>query len=333
MFLWREKERGGDDQDTDGEVINLKLAKHRNGPTGEIQLWFKKRQTRFVSLRGGAVRRGQLGRSSAGPVAGRRPASGRSGALRLALPPPGRRPAPPAGQGRYHPTSSCDDACVRRSHLAISAARWSRRWSSPCVVAVACTVPMGSGSRPLRSPASASSAGHVGVRRLGCGAAASAAAQLALDHADGDLGAPARSSATSRRFEATADASSPDSPSNTMGGLGVIDPAWATGAPCAALLFPPLSEPAPSETPRASARGRHPLGCHGLTGRELPPRLGPIAMDACHPGACSPSRAMIRRVAGGAAGRSFGSLPRGRSFCGPALGAASRWMARRRIGG
>ena len=24
------------------------LAKHRNGPTGEIQLWFKKRQTRFV---------------------------------------------------------------------------------------------------------------------------------------------------------------------------------------------------------------------------------------------------------------------------------------------
>ena len=36
MFLWREKERGGEDQDADGEVINLKLAKHRNGPTGEI---------------------------------------------------------------------------------------------------------------------------------------------------------------------------------------------------------------------------------------------------------------------------------------------------------
>ena len=36
----------------DGEVINLKLAKHRNGPTGEIQLWFKKRQTRFVSYAG-----------------------------------------------------------------------------------------------------------------------------------------------------------------------------------------------------------------------------------------------------------------------------------------
>ena len=51
MFLWRDKERSGaEDQETDGEVINLKLAKHRNGPTGEIQLWFKKRQTRFVAL-------------------------------------------------------------------------------------------------------------------------------------------------------------------------------------------------------------------------------------------------------------------------------------------
>ena len=53
MFLWREKERSGpEDQETDGEIINLKLAKHRNGPTGEIQLWFKKRQTRFVSYAG-----------------------------------------------------------------------------------------------------------------------------------------------------------------------------------------------------------------------------------------------------------------------------------------
>jgi replicative DNA helicase len=53
MFLWRDKERSGpEDQETDGEVINLKLAKHRNGPTGEIQLWFKKRQTRFVSYAG-----------------------------------------------------------------------------------------------------------------------------------------------------------------------------------------------------------------------------------------------------------------------------------------
>ncbi|MEO6350062.1 MAG: replicative DNA helicase [Candidatus Limnocylindrales bacterium] len=50
MFLWREKERGGEDEDPDGEVINLRLAKHRNGPTGETKLYFKKKQTRFVSI-------------------------------------------------------------------------------------------------------------------------------------------------------------------------------------------------------------------------------------------------------------------------------------------
>ncbi len=50
MFLWREKERGGEDEDPEGEVINLRLAKHRNGPTGDIKLYFKKRQTRFVSI-------------------------------------------------------------------------------------------------------------------------------------------------------------------------------------------------------------------------------------------------------------------------------------------
>jgi replicative DNA helicase len=49
MFLYREKERGADDQQTEGEVVKLKLAKHRNGPTGEIDLWFKKAQTRFVN--------------------------------------------------------------------------------------------------------------------------------------------------------------------------------------------------------------------------------------------------------------------------------------------
>ena len=52
MFLWREKERGSDDQVTDGEVVKLKLSKHRNGPTGEIDLWFRKAQTRFVSYAG-----------------------------------------------------------------------------------------------------------------------------------------------------------------------------------------------------------------------------------------------------------------------------------------
>jgi replicative DNA helicase len=52
MFLYREKDKGGDDGDMDGEVIHLKLAKHRNGPTGGIELWFKKSQTRFVSYAG-----------------------------------------------------------------------------------------------------------------------------------------------------------------------------------------------------------------------------------------------------------------------------------------
>jgi replicative DNA helicase len=46
MFLWREKERR-DEPESDGEVINLRLAKHRNGPTGQTKLWFRKRQTRF----------------------------------------------------------------------------------------------------------------------------------------------------------------------------------------------------------------------------------------------------------------------------------------------
>ncbi|HUR16867.1 MAG TPA: replicative DNA helicase [Candidatus Limnocylindrales bacterium] len=50
MFLWREKERGGEEEDPEGEVINLRLAKHRNGPTGDIKLYFRKRQTRFVSI-------------------------------------------------------------------------------------------------------------------------------------------------------------------------------------------------------------------------------------------------------------------------------------------
>jgi replicative DNA helicase len=52
IFLWREKERGSEGQDADGEVVKLRLAKHRNGPTGEVDLWFKKSQTRFVSYAG-----------------------------------------------------------------------------------------------------------------------------------------------------------------------------------------------------------------------------------------------------------------------------------------
>ena len=52
VFLYREKEKVGEDADIDGEVINVKLAKHRNGPTGDIQLWFRKSQTRFQSYAG-----------------------------------------------------------------------------------------------------------------------------------------------------------------------------------------------------------------------------------------------------------------------------------------
>jgi replicative DNA helicase len=48
LFLWREKEKA-DESESDGEVVNLRLAKHRNGPTGEVKLWFKKSQTRFMS--------------------------------------------------------------------------------------------------------------------------------------------------------------------------------------------------------------------------------------------------------------------------------------------
>ncbi len=52
VFLWREKEKAGEEEAGDGEVVNVKLAKHRNGPTGEIQLWFRKSQTRFQSYAG-----------------------------------------------------------------------------------------------------------------------------------------------------------------------------------------------------------------------------------------------------------------------------------------
>ena len=34
------------------ELIKAKVAKHRNGPIGEVDLWFKKAQTRFVNYAG-----------------------------------------------------------------------------------------------------------------------------------------------------------------------------------------------------------------------------------------------------------------------------------------
>jgi replicative DNA helicase len=49
LLLWREKERGPDDAAEEGEIINIDLAKHRNGPTGEFKLYFRKRLTRFYS--------------------------------------------------------------------------------------------------------------------------------------------------------------------------------------------------------------------------------------------------------------------------------------------
>ena len=49
LFLWRERDKPGEEESADGEVVNLRLAKHRNGPTGEVKLWFRKSQTRFVS--------------------------------------------------------------------------------------------------------------------------------------------------------------------------------------------------------------------------------------------------------------------------------------------
>jgi replicative DNA helicase len=49
LFLWREKERTAEDNSAEGEVINIDLAKHRNGPTGEMKLYFQKRLTRFFS--------------------------------------------------------------------------------------------------------------------------------------------------------------------------------------------------------------------------------------------------------------------------------------------
>lgn len=53
IFLWRPKTVGddhGDAADDTGEIIKVKLAKNRNGPIGDFDLWFRKHQTRFYSL-------------------------------------------------------------------------------------------------------------------------------------------------------------------------------------------------------------------------------------------------------------------------------------------
>ncbi len=46
MFLWRPN----DDEKTRADHIKLTIAKHRNGPTGEIDLVFRGEQTRFYSM-------------------------------------------------------------------------------------------------------------------------------------------------------------------------------------------------------------------------------------------------------------------------------------------
>jgi replicative DNA helicase len=49
IFLYRDAERS-DDASVTGEAINFNVAKHRNGPTGSGQLWFRKEETRFMNL-------------------------------------------------------------------------------------------------------------------------------------------------------------------------------------------------------------------------------------------------------------------------------------------
>ncbi|MFM8813804.1 MAG: replicative DNA helicase [Candidatus Limnocylindrus sp.] len=49
IFLYRDTERS-DDASVTGEAINFNVAKHRNGPTGSGQLWFRKEETRFINL-------------------------------------------------------------------------------------------------------------------------------------------------------------------------------------------------------------------------------------------------------------------------------------------
>lgn len=51
LFLWPKSSTPDDDEiAAGGRWINLKVAKHRNGPTGEVQLWFRQSQTRFYSM-------------------------------------------------------------------------------------------------------------------------------------------------------------------------------------------------------------------------------------------------------------------------------------------
>jgi replicative DNA helicase len=50
VFLWKKAAaQDGYEVNEDGEWVYAKVAKQRNGPTGDFQLWFRKAQTRFYS--------------------------------------------------------------------------------------------------------------------------------------------------------------------------------------------------------------------------------------------------------------------------------------------
>ena len=59
MFLWREKERGAEDEDAEGEVIKLQARQAPQRPTGEIEALVQEAPDALRQLRGlRALRRG-----------------------------------------------------------------------------------------------------------------------------------------------------------------------------------------------------------------------------------------------------------------------------------
>jgi len=59
MFIYRDKVYN---PDTEKEhIADLIVAKHRNGPTGQISLFFNESQTRFIDLAPGSVSGGGMG--------------------------------------------------------------------------------------------------------------------------------------------------------------------------------------------------------------------------------------------------------------------------------
>jgi len=51
LFLWANKQTtDSHEESADGLTVNLKIAKHRNGPTGSMSLWFKRSVTKFFPV-------------------------------------------------------------------------------------------------------------------------------------------------------------------------------------------------------------------------------------------------------------------------------------------